>query len=121
MKSSGLLLFCLMLAGCGATTSTPTSVQADRPAGEFFESADYFVVVAGSGATAQNLAAKYLGDADKDWMIEDFNGSATFAAGQQVAIPKRPWNLSGVTLDRLPVGADPGLPRSRASGARDAW
>ena len=100
MKSIGLLIFCLMLAGCGATTSTTatsTSVQADRPAGEFFESEDYIVVVAKSGDTTQNLAAKYLGDANKDWMIEDYNGTATIAPGQAVAIPKRPWNLSGVT------------------------
>jgi peptidoglycan/xylan/chitin deacetylase (PgdA/CDA1 family) len=88
----------LILAGCGAATSTsPTSVQADRPAGEFFESADYVVVVAKAGETTQSLAAKFLGDANKDWMIEDYNGTATLTPGQAVAIPKRPWNLSGVT------------------------
>ena len=102
MKSIGLLIIGLMLAGCGAatsttSTSTSTSVQADRPAGEFFESEDYFVVVARNGDTTQNLAAKYLGDANKDWMIEDYNGTATLTPGQAVAIPKRPWNLSGVT------------------------
>src|SRR5215208_1509863 len=102
MKSVGLFLICLMLAGCGAatsttSTSTSTSVQADRPPGEFFESEDYFVVVARNGDTTQNLAAKYLGDANKDWMIEDYNGTPTLTPGQAVAIPKRPWNLSGVT------------------------
>ena len=97
MRSIGLLLFCLMLAGCGATTPAPTSVQGDRPAGEFFESKDYLVVVAKSGDTTQSLAAKYLGDANKDWMIEEYNGTAILTPGQPVAIPKRPWNLSGVT------------------------
>jgi peptidoglycan/xylan/chitin deacetylase (PgdA/CDA1 family) len=98
MRSIGLLLLCSILAGCGAATSTsPTSVQADRPAGEFFESADYVVVVAKAGETTQSLAAKFLGDANKDWMIEDYNGTATLTPGQAVAIPKRPWNLSGVT------------------------
>ena len=98
MRSIGLLLLCSILAGCGAATSTsPTSVQADRPAGEFFESADYVVVVAKAGETAQSLAAKFLGDANKDWMIEDYNGTATLTPGQAVVIPKRPWNLSGVT------------------------
>lgn len=97
MKSIGLLLFCLMLAGCSAATSTSTSVQADRPAGEFFESEDYVVVIARSGDTTQSLAAQYLGDGKKDWMIEDYNGTASLTPGQTVAIPKRPWNLSGVT------------------------
>lgn len=91
------LIFCLALAGCSAATSTSTSVPPDRPAGEFFESADYFVIVAKGGDSTQSLAAKYLGDANKDWMIEDFNGSATVRPGQPVAIPKRPWNLSGIT------------------------
>lgn len=97
MRFIGLWWLGLILAGCGAATSTPMSVQGERTAGEFFESEDYLVVVAKDGDTARNLAAKYLGDADKDWMIEDFNGMAIFAPGQQVAIPKRPWNLSGVT------------------------
>ncbi len=100
MKSLALILCGLLLVGCGATaptSSTPTTVQADRPAGEFFESEDYFVIVAKSGDTPQSLAAKFLGDANKDWMIEDFNGAASFTPGQSVAIPKRPWNLSGVT------------------------
>ena len=92
-----VLLFCLALAGCSATTPSSTSIQTDRPAGEFFESEDYIVVVAKSGDTTQGLAAKYLGDANKDWMIEDFNGTASLTPGQAVAIPKRPWNLSGVT------------------------
>ena len=29
-------------------------------------------------------------------MIEEFNGTATLSPGQQVIIPKRFWNLSGV-------------------------
>lgn len=97
MKSLGWLLFGLILAGCGAVNSTSTSVLTDRPAGEFFESDDYFVIVAKSDDTPQSLAAKFLGDANKDWMIEDFNGTATLTPGQAVAIPKRPWNPSGVT------------------------
>jgi len=91
------LLFCLALAGCSATTPTQTAAPAERSSGEVFESADFFVVVAQGGDTTQILAAKYLGDANKDWMIEDFNGTANLIPGQAVAIPKRPWNLSGVT------------------------
>ena len=98
MKTLGLLVLCLTLAGCGAATSPPPPVHTDQPAGEFFESEDYFVVVAKSGDTTQTLAAKHLGDANKDWMIEEYNETATLMPGQAVAIPKRPWNLSGVTL-----------------------
>jgi peptidoglycan/xylan/chitin deacetylase (PgdA/CDA1 family) len=52
--------------------------------------------VAGESDTAEGLAAKHLGSADQAWRIQDFNGTSTITPGQQVVIPKRPWNLSGV-------------------------
>lgn len=97
MKISILFLLCLIMAGCAATA--PNSPDPARVAGEVFESADYFVVVAKSGDTNANLAAKYLGDANKDWMIEDYNGAAVVTPGQTVIIPKRQWNLSGITAN----------------------
>jgi peptidoglycan/xylan/chitin deacetylase (PgdA/CDA1 family) len=54
------------------------------------------VVLAKDGDTAEGLAQRYLGDATKAWMIEDYNGTAIFTQGRQVVIPKRPWNPSGV-------------------------
>jgi peptidoglycan/xylan/chitin deacetylase (PgdA/CDA1 family) len=60
------------------------------------ESDDFVIVVAKGGETAEGLARAHLGDAGKSWMIEDFMGARTFARGQQVVIPKKPWNVSGV-------------------------
>jgi peptidoglycan/xylan/chitin deacetylase (PgdA/CDA1 family) len=87
----------LLLAGCGATVSDPKPVTVAPSASERFESEDYIVVIARDGDTPQNLAARFLGDATKDWMIEDYNGSANIEPGQQVVIPKHYWNLSGVS------------------------
>ena len=98
MKSAVLVLLCLTLAGCAATAPSGPE-QPSRVAGEVFESAEYFVVVAKSGDTVASLAGKYLGDANKAWMIEDYNGGAAIAPGQTVIIPKRQWNLSGVTAN----------------------
>jgi peptidoglycan/xylan/chitin deacetylase (PgdA/CDA1 family) len=61
-----------------------------------FESDDFVVVLAKGGDTAEGLARRYLGDPAKGWLIEDYNGTATFTAGREVIIPKRPWNPSGV-------------------------
>ena len=91
------LLLGLFLAGCGATAQTGT--DGDRASRETFESEDYVVVVAKTGDTAASLATRYLNDAGKDWMIEDYNGVTTISPGQQVVIPKRYWNLSGVSAD----------------------
>lgn len=85
----------IFLAGCGATA--PTTSTGDKSGNETFESQDYFVVIAKAGDTIESLAARFLGDKNMDWMIEDYNGAATVTPGQQVVIPKRPWNLSGVT------------------------
>ena len=87
----------LLLAGCGATA--PVGTVDDGVSRESFESDDYFVVIAKSGDTASSLAARLLGDAAKAWMIEDFNGLSAISPGQQVVIPKRYWNLSGVNAD----------------------
>jgi len=61
-----------------------------------FESADFIVTFARAVETAEQLAIRFLGEAGKAWMIEDYNGAATFGPGQPVVIPKEPWNLAGV-------------------------
>ena len=50
-----------------------------------------------AGDTPATLAARYLGAADRAWMIEDYTGQQAFSPGQEVVIPRRPWNPSGVT------------------------
>jgi peptidoglycan/xylan/chitin deacetylase (PgdA/CDA1 family) len=67
-----------------------------EPLPERFESDDFVVVLAKPGDTPATLAARYLGDADRAWMVEEYNGAAAFQPGQQVVVPKKPWNLSGV-------------------------
>ena len=69
-------------------------VEAARP--ETYESEDFVVTFAKVGDTATGLATRFLGDANKAWMIEDYNGTATFEPGREVIIPKHPWNPSGV-------------------------
>jgi peptidoglycan/xylan/chitin deacetylase (PgdA/CDA1 family) len=61
-----------------------------------YASDDFIVAVARSDDTAETLAARYLRDRGKAWMIEDYNGSATFKPGTAVVIPRHAWNPSGV-------------------------
>lgn len=83
-----------LLAGCA---SMPGAGDSAGP-GAVFESEDFIVVYARAGDTAETLAARHLGDRAKAWVIEDYNGTATFKAGQEVPIPRKPWNLSGVEV-----------------------
>jgi len=81
--------------GAGDRAAAPP-VPAPAPPPDHFRSEDYVVTFAKAGDTPASLAERYLGGSAKAWMIEDFTGTASFATGQEVVIPLRPWNLSGV-------------------------
>src|SRR5499427_517209 len=87
--------------GCASTAPPaappPTPVVTGPPPPEVFESPDFIVVIPKTPETSASLAAKYLGDAAKAWMIEEFTGAGTFAPGQQAVIPRKAWNPAGVT------------------------
>jgi peptidoglycan/xylan/chitin deacetylase (PgdA/CDA1 family) len=96
----------LLLSACASASSAPapptTSAPAATPARPAprpaaYESEEFVVTFAQPGDTPETLAARYLGGADRAWMIEDYTGLRAFAPGQEVVIPRRPWNLSGVT------------------------
>jgi peptidoglycan/xylan/chitin deacetylase (PgdA/CDA1 family) len=95
-----LLPACLVLLASACAQIEPAAVPppdgSPRATGRTFESEEFIVVVAGESDTAEGLAAKHLGSADQAWRIQDFNGANAITPGQQVVIPKRPWNLSGV-------------------------
>jgi len=79
----------------GACSTLPAMFRiGSRP--RSFESRDFVVVLARPGDTPESLAATFLGDPAKAWMIEDYNDAREFAPGQEVVIPKRDWNASGV-------------------------
>jgi peptidoglycan/xylan/chitin deacetylase (PgdA/CDA1 family) len=77
---------------------SPASVPppAPEPRPERYESDDFIVTFAREGDTAATLAARYLGDERRAWVIEDYNGRSTFPPGREVVIPRRDWNVSGV-------------------------
>ncbi len=105
VRGSSLLVSAaaLWLTAC-ATASAPAPGPAPaaapakappRPAA--YQSEDFIVTFAQPGDTPETLAERYLGGADKGWMIEDYTGLRAFAPGQEVVIPRRPWNPAGVT------------------------
>ena len=91
----------LWLGACataGGPVPAPTAAPGQpgpRPA--VYQSEDFIVTFAQPGDTLETLAARHLGGADKAWMIEDYTGLRAFAPGQEVVIPRRPWNPAGVT------------------------
>jgi len=68
-----LLGACATAAPAPGPTATPTPARpGPRPAA--YESEDFVVTFAQPGDTPATLAARYLGSADRAWMIEDYTG-----------------------------------------------
>jgi peptidoglycan/xylan/chitin deacetylase (PgdA/CDA1 family) len=86
----------LLLPACALMPTTPAGRAAPPWARRVFESEDFIVTYARRGDTPRSLAARFLGDPAKGWMIEDYNERDTFGAGQEIVIPRRPWSASGV-------------------------
>ncbi len=58
---------------------------------------DAVVVVPQPTDTAQDLAAKYLKDANKAWMILDFNEIEQVTPFQALTVPLKSWDVGGLT------------------------
>lgn len=117
MRGRRLLVLVALLGGCAtgapppetapttggpAPSRPPATARPPAPAPampETFESDEWIVTFARAGDTTESLAARFLGDARRAWVIEDFNGIATVAPGQKVVIPRRDWNPVGVRPD----------------------
>lgn len=86
----------LLASACATAPTAPETAQRAAPTGETFRSEDFVVAIAKPGDTPESLAAQLLGDKAKAWVIEDYMGTKTFTAGQQVVVPLKPWNPTGV-------------------------
>jgi peptidoglycan/xylan/chitin deacetylase (PgdA/CDA1 family) len=94
----------LWLGACASRSPAPppepgaaAAPARPRPRPAAYQSEDFIVTFAQPGDTPEGLAARYLGGADKAWMIEDYTGLRAFSPGQEVVIPRRSWNPTGVT------------------------
>ena len=89
-----LLPACAAVAPAPGRPTAPTTMAAAAP--ETFESDDFVVTFARPGDTTESLAARFLGDPAKAWIIEDYNGTARLTPGREIVIPKQSWNPAGV-------------------------
>ena len=92
-----------------------------------FASKDFIVIIAKAGDTVDSLAAAHLGSPDRGWIIEEYAGRGTLAAGQRVAIPRRDWNRAGIyatgyqVVPVLAYSAAPPAGRRRPGPAASAF
>ncbi len=98
LSAAALWLTACATAGAPAPGPAPAAAPTKAPPRPTaYRSEDFIVTFAQPGDTPETLAERYLGGADKGWMIEDYTGLRAFAPDQEVVIPRRPWNPAGVT------------------------
>ncbi len=94
-----LFLLALLLTAC----APPRQV---RPPSELL------AITVGPEDNLDDLARRYLGSADRRWVIQDFNGIDSAAPGQLLLIPRRNYRPGGLAPDgyqMVPVLAYPDL------------
>lgn len=94
-------LLAVVLSGCAATLHSPMSAEGtgERVPGIVAQNDRFVVLVARRGDSLRTLAQRYLGDADKDWMIAEFNGITRATPDQELVIPLIAVNPMGVYND----------------------
>ncbi len=93
MRKLPVLACALALSAC---STTPTAPPSSDSSAAIYRSSEFVVLTASRGDTSAALARRYLGDAAKYWVIEDFNNAKNFTPGQEIVIPLRSPNPAGV-------------------------
>lgn len=90
-----------ILSACATEWSThgtrSSRISEKSPQGAVFESDEYMVYIMEGGETPEILAKRFLGDAEKSWIIEDANEGVSFKRGRAVVIPLKEENKGGLT------------------------
>lgn len=79
------LFYLPLLTACAATTPKVSTIHKAR----FYD--DFIVVKATAEDTLSSLAAEYLNEQNKDWLIAAFNDIKTLTPGQELIIPLSPF------------------------------
>ncbi|MEA1948423.1 MAG: polysaccharide deacetylase family protein [Thermodesulfobacteriota bacterium] len=84
------ILSLLLLAACA------TSTRSRHKTSEIRINDDFIIVKATAKDTLSSLAAEYLNDPSKGWLIAEFNHIKSLTSGQELCIPLFPFNKGGL-------------------------
>lgn len=86
------LLYLSLLAACATVTRSHHKMS------EIRINDDFIIVTATAKDTLSSLAAEYLNDPSKEWLISEFNHIKTLTPGQELIIPLFPFKKGGLKL-----------------------
>ena len=84
------LLFIFLLTACTTVTQKQPAISQSRIYNNFI------LVKATEKDTLSSLAAEYLNDSTKDWLIAEFNDNKTITSGQKSIIPLKHFYKGGI-------------------------
>ena len=93
----------VLLVGCSSSPPRPAEGTAvsDRAQGVVIGRSDRLLIYRpGRDDTLRSMAAQFLGDDSRDWVIADFNRVGSVVPGQPLVVPLTPLNPTGVQDDR---------------------
>jgi peptidoglycan/xylan/chitin deacetylase (PgdA/CDA1 family) len=90
-----LILLTAIIGGCATPRVEPPSVIPPRVEARIFP--DFVAVIAQEGDTLTSLARKYLNDPSLDFLIAEFNETEDLKPGQELIIPLKPFERSGLS------------------------
>jgi len=89
-----------LLCACAAAKGTqPTVIESNSQSGFTHQYEDFVIVKSIAGDSLDSLAARFLLDPSKSWVIAEFNDISTLSPGKEIVIPLRPVNLGGLKMD----------------------
>jgi peptidoglycan/xylan/chitin deacetylase (PgdA/CDA1 family) len=99
LKISLIVIFTGVSLPVGFLSCAPTATVIQPPGKNLFRSEEYVVYQLPKAETPADLAAKFLGDKKKSWVIEEANPGALFGSGDSVVIPLKDRNKGGLSAE----------------------
>ncbi len=105
-----LASWALLLAACGHSPPIPPSTQTAEPPpavaakanGEVLAQSSRFIIYdPEAGDSLRSIAARFLGDPKRDWVIGDFNGISQPVPGRPLVVPLKTLNPLGIYADQM--------------------
>lgn len=97
---AALLAAALLVACANAPVTAPPAAEPVPDAEVLGRSERFVIVQPRPGDTLRSIAERFLGRADRDWVIGDFNALREPRAGQPLVVPLQPPHPLGVDDDR---------------------
>jgi peptidoglycan/xylan/chitin deacetylase (PgdA/CDA1 family) len=93
-----LVAILMLMAGCAPTqvSTVPSNLPPPAPKPIVFPS--FVVGVASGDESPASLAARYLKDPSKAWLVREFNGTRAFHPGDGFVVPLEDYRKGGLTL-----------------------